>query len=122
MDIDQIRKALHVNYLERNKLMAMLEGKMPAELITNNNIPSNKKQPRLFNQKEPVPECLARLLKVDGSLTRVEVTRLLHNYLKEHDLIKKKNREIILDNKLKKIFGDVHITFYNIQSYVDKLY
>jgi chromatin remodeling complex protein RSC6 len=125
----EIREALHRNYQEQRQLDKKLK-----ELLTIHKKDirhlkgsSNSGKHSGFNKPEMVPEALADLLEIEEEfLPRSQVTKLLYQYFKENDMYNKDNKRIIIPNRtIRKIFGmtrDDELNFYNLQTWLKKLY
>jgi hypothetical protein len=127
----KVQEALVKNHQEARNLEKEL--KTLIGLVHKNNVKLSKKHPPLsgkdsgFNKKEPVPQALIELLDIkETMLSRSHVTRLLYDYFRDNNLFDKKTRKVIVpDKKIRKIFkmapSDT-ITFYNMQTWLKKLY
>jgi len=122
---------LQENFLFQKKLVADLEKILSGrkkELMLAKKIMGQNGEIKIsnFNVPEPVPKSLKKLLKIDSDeLTRSQVATLFYQYLKDHDMIDKRRKIIDLSNKIKKIFemdDDDEMNFYNLQSWIRKLY
>ena len=85
---------------------------------------NQKKNPSGFNKPTHITKELATFLKVNEAdlMPRTEVTKMLHKYIKEHNLQNPKDgREINCDKKLQsllKIPKDVQLSYFNLQTYL----
>jgi len=130
--IDNIREALKENYLQQKKLMNDLKElmslhKRELKLSSKSGNRSNCGKHTGFNKPEPVPQVLRDLLGIEeDELPRSKVTRLLYQYFTDNGMYNSKTKkEIIPNNKIKKIFkmndNDI-INFYNLQTWLKKVY
>lgn len=75
-----------------------------------------------LQKKMPVSAEMRAFAGVDHELSRVDVTRLICEYIKEHDLQNPENKkEILLDAELKKLlkYDGTAITYPHIQKYLN---
>ena len=127
--INKIRDALQENYAQQKKLMHELDILMSQQ---NNKISLVKFDNRTNSgnkinfDSEPVPLPLKKLLMIDSEfMPRSQVVKLIYEYLTNNKLCNKKTKEISPDEKLIKIFKmnkDDTINYYNLQSWLKKLY
>jgi chromatin remodeling complex protein RSC6 len=97
--------------------------------VVNTATPSNK-NPSGFNKPGPVPQKIKDLLHLDSAveLPRTQITKLIYGYIKEHNLQKPTDKRVIIPNtEIRNLFGisdtdTTEISFYNIQTYIKKLY
>lgn len=130
--IEEIRQALKENYVQQKKLMADLKElmnihKKEIKLVSKSGNRSNSGKNSGFNKPEIVPLSLRKLLNIDDEmLPRSKVTGLMYKYFTDNKMYNSKTKkEIIPNNKIKKIFGmtdDDVITFYNLQTWLKKVY
>jgi len=129
----EIREKLRKNYLEQKKLMNDLRElsnlhKKELKLLSKNGPRKNISKFTGFNKPQPVPESLRTLLKLNENdqLPRSKVTSLLYKYFTDNKMYNKNTKKEILPNdKIRKIFGmkkNDTITFYNLQTWLRKLY
>lgn len=128
--IEKIREALRENYLQQKKLMNDLREllvlyKNEVKLSNNCNRRSGSGQHSGFNKLQPVPPELKKLLKIrEDILPRSKVTSLLYQYFTDNKMYNDK-KDIIPNQKIKKIFGmkdDDTMNFYNLQIWLRKVY
>lgn len=131
--IRQIREELKENYQQQKKLMNDLKElmnihKKEIKLTSiNGNRTNNIRKMSGFNKPENIPKALKNLLKIeDDELPRSKITKLIYEYFTNNNMYNKKTKKEIIPNKeIKKIFkmkeGDI-ITFYNLQSWLNKIY
>lgn len=120
--IENVREALRENYVQQKKLMDELSRllslyKKEIKLSTSTNCD--------FNKPQPVPTSLKKLLKIkENFLPRSKITNLMHQYFTKNKMYNSK-KQIIPNQKIKEIFGmtdgDI-IDFYNLQTWLKKLY
>jgi chromatin remodeling complex protein RSC6 len=81
-----------------------------------------------INKPSEVPKPIRDLLDLEEDIlmARTEVTKRIYGYIKENELQDPSDkRTIIPNNELKELFGlgdSDEVSFYNIQSYIKKLY
>lgn len=81
-----------------------------------------------INKPKEVPLPIKELLKLDKDvlLARTEVTKKIYEYIKANELQDQNDKRTILPNdKLKELFSledTEELSFYNLQSYIKKLY
>lgn len=81
-----------------------------------------------INKPKEVPLSIKELLKLDKDvlLARTEVTKKIYEYIKANELQDQNDKRTILPNdKLKELFSledTEELSFYNLQSYIKKLY
>lgn len=124
LTLETIKQQLRDNYLEQRRLMAQLNETLDVDHIELNTL-KPKKQASIshFNKPLPVPDELKRLLRIkEEELCKAEITQRLFAYIQENDLIVTKTKKIKLDDRMKKAFGDVEMTFYNIQQCINEFY
>lgn len=130
--IEEITQALRENYAQQKKLMNDLKElmnlhKKEVKLSAKSGTRANSGKHSGFNKPETVPEPLRKLLKIeDEMLPRSKITNLMYQYFTTNQMYSTKTKkEIIPNDKIKKIFGmkknDV-INFYNIQTWLKKIY
>lgn len=129
---EQIQEALCENYCQQKFLMNELkelmalhkkEIKLSSKCI--NRSESTKKSS--FNKLEPIPLSLKNLLQIDDDhMTRSQITKLIYQYFTHNKMYNETNKkEIIPNNKIRKIFGmskDDVLNFYNFQTWLKKVY
>lgn len=130
--LELIRESLRENYAQQKKLMNDLKEllslhKKDIKTVSKSNSFVNSGKHSGFNKPEPVPESLKNLLKIEeDSMPRSKVTALLYKYFTDNNMYNTKTKkEIIPNKKIKKIFGmqdEDTITFYNLQSWLKKVY
>jgi chromatin remodeling complex protein RSC6 len=126
---ENLLNRLRENYIEQKKLLNDLKElhvlhKKELKLASKN---KNKLKNNGICKPQPVPQSLKDLLDIEeDSLSRVEVTKLLYKYIEKNKMCEKSNRRNIIPNKkFIKIFqmnNDDTMTFYNIQSWIKKIY
>lgn len=125
-EVKEICETLKQNYAKQQKLMNQLNELTVANKVKTTGNPQTTGVCTGFNQPEPIPESLHRLLKPDQDLaSRFEVTLLLYRYINEHELYHADQKRIVPNRTMKKAFGmsdnDV-LTYYNLQTWLRKLY
>ena len=81
-----------------------------------------------INKPSEVPKPIRDLLDLEEDIlmARTEVTKRIYGYIKENELQDPSDkRTIVPNNDLKELFGlgdGEEVSFYNIQSYIKKLY
>lgn len=119
----ELQIALNKNYCKQKKIMNEIRELMEELKV---NLPKQEINQLLFLREQPVPKPLRKLLDIEEELmTKADVTDLLYQYFKEHDLCDKVTKEITPNKKIKKLFNmndDDEINFYNLQNWLDKLY
>jgi len=81
-----------------------------------------------FNEKYKIPKELSIFLHLtdDNYMTRSEITKLIYDYIKKHDLVDKNDpRQIIANKKIMKLFGlnsKYELKFTNFQTHLNKFY
>lgn len=89
---------------------------------------SRKKNTSGINKPNPVPESIRNLLNLEENvlMARTEVTKRIYGYIKENNLQDEHDKRTIVPNdELKQLFSledGEEVSFYNIQSYIKKLY
>lgn len=78
-----------------------------------------------FNREVTVPDNIKKYFSIeDDKLTQIEITKLIYEYIKEKDLINKKNRnEINIDDVLRNglhLHETDKLNFVNLQRHVSK--
>lgn len=69
--------------------------------------------------KKPISEELANFLGQGKEMARTDIVKALWDYIKEHDLQNPDNkREILLDDKMKAVFGCERFTMFTMNKYV----
>jgi upstream activation factor subunit UAF30 len=69
--------------------------------------------------KKEISEDLAKFLGRGNEMARTEIVKAMWEYIKEHDLQNPENkREIILDKKLKAVFGVDRFTMFTMNKYI----
>jgi hypothetical protein len=127
--IEKIRNALKENYIQQKKLMHDLDELMTIHgkfSKTDNGTNKAKFERQLIFNSEPIPLPLKKLLKIDSdSMPRSQVIKLMHQYFIDNKLCDTKTKKISANKKLIEIFkmeeNDV-IDYYNLQSWLKKLY
>jgi len=90
--------------------------------------PTVPKKTSGFNKPSRVPVEICSLLglKTDELLPRTKVTKAIYSYIKEHKLQDPEDkRRIVPNDELKTLFklgSEDKVSFYNIQSYIKKVY
>ena len=85
---------------------------------------NQKSNPSGFNKPTKISEELSTFLGVDADklMPRTEATKMLHKYIKEHNLQKKSDgRIIVCDRKLQGLLNvpkDVELSYFNLQTYL----
>ena len=135
-EIDEIAKSVMSGQRELNKLYKELEKAHKRELklarknrSTRSRNPGEKKDPSGFNKPQAVPiefydqpwGCTA-----DQELPRTVLTKMVYDYIKEHELQASEDKRVINpDSTLKSLFhlndGD-KLEFKNFQTYMARLY
>lgn len=131
--IDEIRNALEENYIQQKKLMLELDKLILRQNNKNTNRSSNSNNYNIKNtgkqinfDPEPVPPQLKKLLKIESeTMPRLQVVKIFYQYLIDNKLCNPKTKEIIANKKIIELFkmktGDT-INYYNLQSWIKKLY
>lgn len=129
--LENIRESLRENYAQQKKLMNDLRELLSLHKkdikLVKSNVCTNTGKHSGFNKPESVPDALKKLLGIEEeSMPRSKVTALLYKYFTENNMYNTKTKkEIIPNQKIKKIFGMQDgdtITFYNLQSWLKKIY
>lgn len=125
--IEEIKVALKENYIQQKKLMNELQELMQKKKLKNSrSCKINSSKNSGFNKPEPIPKPLAKLLHIkEDTLPRSKVTVLIYEYFTNHKMYDKNKKEIIPNTKIRKIFAmdeDDTIDFYNLQTWLDKVY
>lgn len=130
--MEEIRQALRENFAQQKKLMNDLKELMTLhkkEVKMSSKIGNrgNSGKHTGINKPVPVPQPLKKLLDIEEEmLPRSKITNLMYQYFTKNNMYNSKTKkEIIPNDKIKKIFGmrkgDV-INFYNIQTWLKKVY
>ena len=128
--LNEIREALRENYREQRMLDKKLKELMTLhkkDIRLSRKGSSNSGKHSGFNKPEPVPEALSGLLGIEEEeMPRSQVTKLLYKYIKERGMYNEKNKRILEPSRrIRRIFGmedDDEITFFNLQTWLKKLY
>ena len=128
--VEEIKEALLVNYAQQKKLMFDLKVLMSIhkkELKIASKKKNNTGKLSGFNKPEPIPEPLRELLAIEETeLARSKVTKILYKYFEDNNMYNTTTKKEIIPNKeLKKIFGikkNDAMTFYNLQTWLKKVY
>ena len=81
-----------------------------------------------INKPNPVPQKIKDLLNLEDDvlMSRIEITKGIYGYIKENDLQHPDDRRTVIPNdELKQLFSledDEEISFYNIQTYIKKVF
>ena len=130
--IEQIKNDLRENYTQQKKLMNDLSEllslhKKEVKNSAKGGSKTNNNKQSGFNKPEPIPDSLKNLLKIEEDmLPRSQVTKLMYQYFTKNKMYNKKTKkEIVQNDKVNKIFGmkkDDVINFYNLQTWLKKVY
>lgn len=128
--IKLISEQLKANYLEQKRLQNEL-----AKLIELDNTvcltnlsgtrPQNCNVQCDIYKKGPVPKQLAKILRIDEDMSKCEATKLLFEYMDDRDMIDKKTKQITPSRKIRRLFDidkNETVTFFNLQTFIDKLF
>lgn len=122
--VDSIIKLIDdVNGLKDKTNMILIQLKALQKKIKKEDISKKKniKKPSGFAKKGKISDSLCDFMNVEHGTekSRPDVTKYLMNYIKEHDLQDKSNKQnILIDDKLKNLLiinPDETITYFNIQ-------
>tara|TARA_B100000424_G_scaffold13816_2_gene10198 strand:+ start:13308 stop:13721 length:414 start_codon:yes stop_codon:yes gene_type:complete len=122
--VDSIIKLIDdVNGLKDKTNMILIQLKALQKKIKKEDISKKKniKKPSGFAKKGKISDSLCDFMNVEHGTekSRPDVTKYLMNYIKEHDLQDKSNKQnILIDDKLKKLLiinPHETITYFNIQ-------
>ncbi|AKI80241.1 putative SWIB domain-containing protein [Acanthamoeba polyphaga mimivirus] len=130
--LNELREELRENYIQQKKIMNDIKDlatlhKKDLRLAVKSGNRLNSGKHTGFNKPQTVPQSLKDLLKIDDDvLSRSKVTELMYKYFTDNKMYNSKTkREIIPNSKIKKLFGmkegDI-ITFYNMQTWLKKVY
>ncbi|AKI79286.1 putative SWIB domain-containing protein [Acanthamoeba polyphaga mimivirus] len=130
--LNELREELRENYIRQKKIMNDIKDlanlhKKDLRLAVKSGNRLNSGKHSGFNKPQTVPQSLKDLLKIDDDiLSRSKVTELMYKYFTDNKMYNSKTkREIIPNSKIKKLFGmkegDI-ITFYNMQTWLKKVY
>lgn len=86
----------------------------------------SKTTPKNVASQRTVPKELAKLLKIKGKLSKIDVTHKLYGYIDENKLKDLENKKNINPNSaLKKALGikkNELLTYDNLQTFIDRVY
>lgn len=130
--LNELREELRENYIQQKKIMNDIKDlanlhKKDLRLAVKSGNRLNSGKHSGFNKPQTVPQSIKNLLKIeDDVLSRSKVTELMYKYFTDNKMYNSKTkREIIPNSKIKKLFGmkegDI-ITFYNMQTWLKKVY
>lgn len=113
--MNKVLKKLSLNFIEQKELLDEMKEY------------DNKKDFNYLREEYKVPKSLIKLLEYEDDilLSQMKVIQDVYSYIKENDLIDKKNKCINVDKKLKRglrLDDDEELTFYNIQKKIYDLY
>lgn len=126
--LESIQDKLMINYKEQKNLMNEMKDLMTLHKKeikkASKNIQTNAGKLSGFNKPEKIPSKLKNLLNIkESTMPRSKVTQLLYQYFKDNKMLSQK---IIIPNRqIKTIFNmnnNDEITFYNLQTWLKKVY
>jgi chromatin remodeling complex protein RSC6 len=120
----------NLKMLETRHKKELKQSRKNRRRVVNTEVNTTPKNPSGFNKPGPVPQKIKDLLNLDSSieLPRTQITKLIYGYIKEHNLQKPTDKRVIVPNtEIRNLFGisdteTTEISFYNIQTYIKKLY
>jgi hypothetical protein len=120
----------NLKMLETRHKKELKQSRKNRRRVVTTEVNTTPKNPSGFNKPGPVPQKIKDLLNLDSSveLPRTQITKLIYGYIKEHNLQKPTDKRVIVPNTaIRNLFGisdteTTEISFYNIQTYIKKLY